>query len=340
MYVSRIFNPKRVFLYSLKSTLIFTTYATAIVFLYACFEFEWLKIPWVPLTLIGIALAFYVGFKNNSAYDRTWEARKIWGAIVNQSRSWGAMVKGFVTDEYAKDPVSQEEVDAIRKRLIYRHIAWLYRLKRQLRVIKGWEHDRPLNRRYRKVINEHFPSLDPEAELKQFIADEEAEALLKKKNVCTQLIDKQSEDLRELKRKGLIDDFRHMELQALLTDFYTQQGKCERIKNFPLPRQYASLSIYFVYLFILLLPMGLLTAFADAELPAYMVWGVIPFTSIIGWVFWMMESIGDYAENPFENLAFDIPMTGLTRTIEIDLREMLGETDLPDPIQPKDGFLM
>jgi putative membrane protein len=75
-------------------------------------------------------------------------------------------------------------------------------------------------------------------------------------------------------------------------------------------------------------------------LPDYMIWGVVPFTTLLGWVFWMMEGAGDYTENPFEALAFDIPMSSLSRTIEIDLLEMLGETDLPDPIGPKDGFVV
>lgn len=299
-----------------------------------------MKIPWVPLTLLGIALAFYVGFKNNSAYDRTWEARKIWGGIVNSSRSWGAMVTGFVTNEFADEKVSEEELKAIHKRLMYRHIAWLYRLKRQLRTLKSWEHDKKLNRDYRKYILELFPVEDPEAELQNFLADEEVQKILSVKNGCTHLIHQQSEELKELKAKGLIDDFRHMEMQALLTEFYTLQGKCERIKNFPLPRQYASLSIYFVYIFIFLLPLGLLSAFTDANMPEYMVWGIIPFTTLLAWVFYMMEGAGDYTENPFEALAFDVPMSSLTRTIEIDLREMLGETDLPEPIGAKDGFVV
>ena len=248
-----------------------------------------LAIPFLPLSTIGIAVAFYIGFKNNSAYDRTWEARKIWGGIVNSSRSWGTMVNGFVTNEFATDKVSDEELYAIRKRLIYRHIAWTYRLKRQLRAIKSWEHDARFNRRYRSYIEELFPTEDPEAELKNFLADDEVKYILSKKNGCTQLIHKQTEDLRELKAMGLIDDFRHMEMQGMLTEFYTLQGKCERIKNFPLPRQYASLSIYFVYIFIFLMPLGLLSAFADAELPDYMVWGVIPFTALIGWVFLLYE---------------------------------------------------
>jgi putative membrane protein len=340
MYVQRIFTPISVLSFSLRPLVLFTLYSAMIVSLYLLLDFQWLKIPWVPLTLIGIAVAFYLGFKNNSAYDRTWEARKIWGGIVNSSRSWGLMVKGFVTDEFAEGEVSDAEIDAVRKRLIYRHIAWLYRLKRQLRVLKQWEHDVALNRRFRKIIEERFPSEDPDVELKNFLADGEVQKILNAANGCSQLLHLQTEDLRELKRRGLIDDFRHMEMQTMLTEFFTLQGQCERIKNFPLPRQYASVSIYFVNIFIFLLPLGLLSAFADADLPGYMTWGVIPFTTLVGWIFWMMEGVGDYAENPFENLAFDTPMTSLTRTIEIDLREMLNETDLPRPIVPIEDFVM
>ncbi len=340
MYVDRIFKPITIIRATIRPIVIFLLYSSLITALYYTFEFVWLTIPWVPITLLGIALAFYVGFKNNSAYDRTWEARKIWGGIVNSSRSWGVMVTGFVTNEFAQEKVSEEELAANHQRLIYRHIAWLYRLKRQLRALKAWEHDREVNRQYRKYIEELFPTEDPDQELKNFLHDQEVQRILSVKNGCTQLIHQQSQDLKELKAKGLIDDFRHMEMQTLLTEFYTLQGKCERIKNFPLPRLYASLSIYFVYIFIFLLPLGLLSAYSDADLPRYMVWGVIPFTTLLAWIFWMMEGAGDYTENPFEALAFDIPMTSLTRTIEIDLREMLGETELPAAITPKDGFVV
>ncbi len=340
MYVDRIFKPFNIIRFTFKPLLLFTGYAAIIAGLYYYHGFIWLKIPWVPLTLLGIALAFYVGFKNNSAYDRTWEARKIWGGIVNTSRSWGSMVTGFITNEFASEPLSDEKLEAIHKRVVYRHLAWLYRLKRQLRALKPWEHDRKLNRHYREYIVSLFPNESPEKELQNFLSDDEVKMILSSQNGCTQLIHKQSEELKSLKSQGLIDDFRHMEMQGLLTEFYTLQGKCERIKNFPLPRLYASLSIYFVYIFIFLLPMGLLSAYVNADLPRYMIWGIVPFTTLIAWVFWMMEGAGDYTENPFEALAFDIPMTSLTRTIEIDLREMLGETDLPEAIGPKDGFLV
>ena len=340
MYTSRKFNPLRLVRLSIMTILLLLIYSTIVTYLYVYFHFQWLKIPWMPLSLIGIAVAFYVGFKNNSAYDRTWEARKVWGGIVNSSRSWGIMVKGFVTDEFHKLDISQSEIYKIRKRLIYRQIAWLYRLKRQLRLLKVWEHNKKINKGYRKLIDSQFPTETPEIELQNFLADHEVQKILTSANGCSQILRIQAEDLRELKKEGFIDDFRHMEMQGSLTALFALQGKCERIKNFPLPRQYATLSVYFIYMFISLLPMGLLSAFSDTNFSESMIWGVVPFTILVGWVFWMMESVGDYAENPFENLAFDTPMTSLTRTIEIDLREMLDEKNLPQPILPKNNIIM
>jgi putative membrane protein len=113
----------------------------------------------------------------------------------------------------------------------------------------------------------------------------------------------------------------------------------ERIKKFPLPRQYGSMSFVFVSIFYILLPFGLIPAFQEMS-PHYGHWISIPFVALIGWVFVMMELIGDYSENPFSGLGNDIPMLSLCRTIEIDLREMLGETDLPEPIKPVNNVLM
>lgn len=176
-------------------------------------------------------------------------------------------------------------------------------------------------------------------ELKALLSKEEHDKVINYQNTATQLIATQSEELKKLRSENLIDDFRQMELQHLLDDFYTHQGKCERIKKFPLPRQYASMSFVFVSIFIVLLPFGLIPAFLELS-PGIGHWISIPFVALIGWVFVMMELIGDYSENPFEGLGNDIPMLSLCRTIEIDLREMLGETDLPPAIKPVNNVLM
>ena len=303
------------------------------------------EIPWVPVSVIGTAVAFYVGFKNNQSYDRMWEARKIWGGIVNDSRSWGMMVDGFVTNQFTDEPVTEEELHAVKQRLIYRHIAWLYAHRSQLLVATSWEHISQgghLGRtaeRYQKYFG--IGLVDDEVtrtELKQFLPADEHDRLISNVNTATQIINQQSRDLRDLRQRGLIEDFRHMEMENLLVNFYTLQGKNERIKKFPLPRQYANMSRYFVAIFIMILPFTMVPALID--IGRYGLWLSVPITALIGWVYLMMELVGDYSENPFQGMANDIPMLSLCRTIEIDIREMLGETELPPPIKAKNNILM
>lgn len=322
-----------------------TLWMSSIVALYQYFGLKWVSIPWLPVSIIGTAVAFYVGFKNNSSYDRMWEARKIWGAIVNSSRYWGISVKGFVSNQFADEPLSAENLLSIKRKLIYRHIGWLYALRSQLLVVAPWEHANQNGligktaKRYKQQFGVGLISDEvTEIELKLLLPEEEYERLINYKNTATQIIDHQAQDLALLRQQGLIDDFRHIELQKVLGEFYDHQGKCERIKKFPLPRQYANMSIIFVGIFVFLLPLGMVSEFAKlGELGA---WMSIPFMVLVGWVFVVMEIVGDYSENPFQGMANDIPMLSLCRTIENDLREILGETDLPPAIESKKGILM
>ncbi len=306
-----------------------------------------IHIPWLPISVIGTAVAFYVGFKNNQAYDRMWEARKIWGGIINDSRSWGMMVDGFVSNLFADEKISGGEIHQIKQRLIYRHIAWLYAHRSQLLIATPWEHisqDGAIGKTaayYQK--NFGIGLLDDEitrTELKLFLPPTEHDRLIAHVNTATQIINEQSRDLAELRERGLIEDFRHMELANLLRAFYTLQGKNERIKKFPLPRQYANMSRYFVGIFIMLLPFSMIPELMRVAEGGWAVWLSVPITALIGWVYVMMEIVGDYTENPFQGMANDIPMMSLCRVIEIDLREMLGETDLPPAVKAKDGVLM
>ena len=345
MFVRKNFSLRGVLKFSGGHLIWLTVWMTAVTVLYEVTHWQWLSIPWLPLSAIGVAVAFYVGFKNNQAYDRLWEARKIWGAIVNSSRAWGSNVKGFVTPQFAESRYSEQEIFAIRKKLIYRHMAWLYALRNQLLIPTPWEHvslGSHISRITRKRMNEIGVGLIEdgvtEKHLRTFLGADEYDRLVNYKNTATQIIDQQSQDLAELRAMNLIDDFRHMELQKVLYDFYIHQGKCERIKKFPLPRQFGGMSAVFIGIFIFLLPFGMTTEFH--ELGESAVWLAIPFSVLVGWVFLMMELVGDYSENPFEGLGNDIPMMALCRTIEIDLREMLGETDLPPSIEPVNGVLM
>ena len=312
-----------------------TIIATAATVLYAVFGFEWLAIPWQPVALVGTAAAFIAGFKNTQTYNRLWEARKIWGAIINDSRTWGLMAKDFVVNLNDKN----KELKPIHKRLIYRHFAWLTALRFQLREPQPWENtNKPYFRKFLKYYSVPEWETQLQEEIKGFLSEADLNYVLKKKNRATQLLSLQSVDLRELRKEKLIDAYPYVEMENMLKMFFTHQGKAERIKKFPYPRQFASINMFFIVLFSFLVPFGMLDEFA--KLGDYGVWLTIPFSVFVGWVFTSLEQVGESTENPFEGGANDIPMAALSRTIEIDLREMLEEVELPPAIAPVNDIRM
>jgi ion channel-forming bestrophin family protein len=284
------------------------------------FKCGWLAIPWVPVALVGTAAAFIVGFKNTQTYNRLWEARQIWGAIVNSSRSFGMLVKHNVQAD-----------KTIHQQIIYRHCAWLTALRFQLREKRVWENsDKPYNKEYRRFYTVPEWETNLEGELTQYLTVEELQYILGKKNRATQLISLQSKQLAALKAEGTIDPLLFTEMENQLISLYEQQGKCERIKNFPYPKQFASINLYFIWLLVILLPFGMLNEFK--KMGDNFVWLNIPFSVIVSWVFVSMEKVGEATENPFEGGANDVPISTMSRTIEIDLRDMLDETNLPSPL--------
>jgi putative membrane protein len=205
--------------------------------LYQVFHWHWLALPWLPIALIGTAVAFVVGFKNNAAYDRLWEARKIWGGIVNTSRTWGIMVKDYVSNTHAKEKLSEHELRAIHLELYQRHFAWLTALRYQLREPKPWEaiykiHNQEYKNKY-LTVEEHETKLADT--IKQYLQAHEYDLVMSKTNKVAQILALQSENLKKLLDKGLIEDFRHMEMERVLVELYNQQGASERIKKLPIP---------------------------------------------------------------------------------------------------------
>lgn len=316
-----------------------TAYMALITALYELAGWKRLAIPWLPVSLVGTAVAFYLGFKNSQSYDRMWEARKIWGAIVNHSRSWGNLVMTYLRNAQG----SPEAVHAARSRLIHRHIAWLYTLRDQLLVPTSWEHV-SLRGQFGKINirRREFAGVgmikEPlnEVQLRRYSVY--TERMDSAANKATQLIRHQGEDLAALEEAGLLPVLKHVEMEKLLNQFYDEQGKAERIKKFPFPRQYANMSFLFNCIFILMLPFGMVEQFAGLRENG--VWLTIPIGVLVGWLYVVMELVGDYSENPFEGLSTDIPMLSICRAIEIDLLQMIGERDLPAPVQAQREILL
>jgi len=296
---------------------------------------KWVGIPWTVVALLGTATAFIVGFKNLQTYNRTWEARQIWGDLISGSRAWGIMSRDFF-DNAEKS-----------KELVYRHLAWLTALRYQLREHRTWEatskaHNAEYSRYY--SIPEMQTAL--ETELANYLPDVELTQLLATGNKPTQIMGLQSKSIKGLLASQAIGLTQFVDMQRSIKDFLVQQGRCERIKDFPYPRQFATINSFFIKLFCFLLPFGLLREFdrlnesVAGVIKGHMVWLVIPFSVLISWMYVSLERVGESTESPFEGSANDVPISQMCRTAERDLREMLGETDVPPPLEPVNNIVL
>lgn len=263
-----------------------------------CLELDWhfLEVDMVPVSILGGALAIFLGFRNNSAYDRWWEARKIWGGIVNYSRTWAMQVMSFPSAAHSSGDVPEEAREAWQRDVIMRHIAWLYALRMHLRKQFDWD------------------------KLDDYISRDEVERIKALANKPTQLINTQGQKLREAHEKGFIDNFRHVEMARVQEEFYNLQGKAERIKNTVFPFYYNYFTRVFLWIFVICLPLGLVEKTH---------WATIPMTAAIGFVFYILEKSGAITETPFEGRAADTPISTIVRGIEIDVLQILGEEEVP-----------
>ena len=345
MYTQKKYSRRTMLRWTRRETRFFIIWALIITSLHNLLGLQWLQIPWTALALIGTAVAFLIGFQSNAVYGRLWEARQIWGGIVNDSRMFTIMIKEMITNEHAKDPATEQELSTIKRTIVHRHIAWLTALRHAMRSIKPWEAFRNNKRNQEWLDVLHIPELEStlEDDLKEHLSDEEYEYTLSKTNKAATLLSVQANHLRKLKERGLIWEFSFLELQSKISELMTHQGKSERIKNFPYPRQYATLGYSFVNIFILLLPFGIVPEFARLGtsltdsfplIGELFGWLAVPFSAVVSWVFNTMQRIGTVGENPFEGSANDVPISTIARGIEIDLLEMVEtpKEQIPGPV--------
>ena len=324
---------------------LFSIYALTVTALYELAGLRFLHLPWAPVAVVGTAVAFIVGFQNNAAYGRIWEARKIWGGIVNASRAWAMRIQDFVTAEHATEEVSEEELAEHRRTLVHRHLAWLTALRHAMRQPRPWEtfDAHKTNREWSREANIPERIFSLEDELLPTLPADDWDKVMASTNKPAAILFAQSAHVRALKERGLIWGFSFLQLENALETLFELQGKSERIKNFPYPRQYATLSYEFVRLFLVFIPFAAIPEFArighqlvenGSPIGPWFVWLAAPFSLVMSWIFYVMERIGRVGEIPFEGSANDVPISTMARGIEIDLREMLGEDPehLPKPL--------
>ena len=287
--------------------LFFIVYGSAICILNLYPFFEGFTLPIAAIGFLGTAVAILLGFRNNSAYERFWEARKAWGDLTNVSRYFASQV---IT--YIRPPQNQVQEAAnvadVHQNILFRHLAFVNALRLQLLNDSRWD------------------------ELKPWLPDDEFQRLEGAVNKATQLNHLQAQYIRDLHEAGWITSKWYVVgLIETLKEAYRCQGISERIKNTPLLRQYSFFTKHFVWMFVLLLPLGLVQ---------HLGWQMIPVYVALATVFTTTERIGGRTEDPFDKKMEDIPLHAICRTIEIDLKQQLGESSVPPPVKPQHGVLM
>lgn len=280
------------FIYSvLVSLLVRGKYLTAVV-----------SMPDLPLSLMGATLGIFLGFRTNSAYGRWWEARILWGQLVNQSRSLVRQAVSFTRPH--PDLIAADRWVGM---IASTHIAYVHALRSHLRR--------------EKVLDT----------LRSYLDEPTRQSLASSVNIPTALVQRLGLLMGEAAADRFIDGFQLQRLDETLSALTDTQGGCERIKNTPLPRQYDLFPEFFTYVYCGLLPLGLVGRLGLVTAPIVV---------LVAFAFLVTNRIGRNIENPFEGLPNDTPMTALAVTIETDLRQMLNQTDLPEPVRVQRGILM
>ncbi|QHT67057.1 hypothetical protein GXP67_10560 [Rhodocytophaga rosea] len=273
-----------------KEVIVVTIYSILVAILYRNFHFSQISIPIAVPTIVGTVLSLLLAFRSNQAYDRWWEARTLWGAIVNDSRTLGRQILSFVDDPYGG-----EEVEKFQERFIKRQMAWSYSLGQSLRKIS--------------------PFIGTEGLLNR----EEIEFARRYSNKPVALLELHAADLRLALKRGWINEYQQVQLDRTLTNLCDAMGGCERIKNTVFPVTYSLYTHFSLIVFISMLPFGLIEYFGIMEIPL-----VIAIASLL----LLIEKMSIHLQDPFENKPTDTPVTTIAKTIERDLTQMLKQSHL------------
>ncbi len=248
-------------------------------------------------TFIGTAISVILSFKLNQSYDRWWEARKIWGSIVNDSRTLVMQLQSFVNKS------RQADIKAIA----YRQIAWCYALGQGLRKLDAMEN------------------------LDKFLSEDDLAHIQNKQNKHLALLQLNALQIAKLREEQATDIFSHVQMNNTLVAFSNSMGMAERIKNTVFPVTYRLFLHFFIYVFVVTLSISL------RDIQSYF---EIPLLLTISSSFFILEKSATRLQDPFSNLPTDTPVTSIAKTIEGNIKELLGEEKIPAPEVPTSYYVM
>jgi putative membrane protein len=266
--------------------------------------FHWkVTLTAVPFSIIGLALAICLGFRNNVAYDRWWEGRRLWGELVTRSRSLARQLQTLTAFD---EPARHDDLADPRTAMIRRTIAHAHALRHELR------------------------DSDPGADVAPWLSDADRAGFAASRLGSEWLLRRNGHELGALMRAGRLDPRLAAEMDASLSELTAVASSCDRIRRTPMPFAYTLLLHRTATLYCYLMPFGLVDTIG----------AMTPFVvAIVAYTFFGLDAVGDEIEEPFGLAVHHLPLTALCRTIEISLREALGDPGLPPPLVAVDHRL-
>ena len=255
-----------------------------------------------PFLLIGVALGIFLGFRNNASYDKFWEGRKLWGSLINTARNL-ARQTCFLIDSMQDNDAAR----CFREVFVKRIIAYAHALRCHLR------------------------SEDPAKEIEPFLPPEDLDKVLESSHRPLAILRQLGQDLAITRTRGWLDEHNYPAMDAQLNELTNILGGCERIRNTPLPFSYSVLIHRIVAAYCLFLPFGLVETTGILTPVVVM---------MISYAFFELDAIGDEIENPFGLQPNDLPLTAISRAIEINLLESIGAPNRREPLKPVNDILM
>lgn len=284
----------RIFLITWKTDLVMLI-LTSLAYVVDRYAFPEIFVPPSVSALMGTALAFFIGFNNNQAYGRWWEARIIWGGLINESRTFCRNLTAYLKPD-GIDLKGRKTTEIVHE-MVYRHIGFLYLLKDSLRKINTGDY-------------------------KKYLSEEDLKKIAGVTYGYNAIMDIQTQQLGELYQQKFVDGFQFTSINNTLTNISNDMGRSERINNTVFPPTYIYFTELFIYLLVILITLTTVQAIGP--------WSIF-FGWIIGFVFHTTHLNGLSIINPFVMLPSSIPLSSITRTIEINLLESLGINEVPPP---------
>lgn len=269
------------------------------------------SLPFSVATILGSALAIFIAFRNNTAYSRWWDARSQWGVIQNSSRTLARLVVTFSESHSHQPHYDPKRSEMFKVDMVRMLIAWTNALRLRLRG-----------------------QADTSILLTWLTEDEYAE-MVTAPNQPNRLLLSLGRRIYRAMADGTLGGFDSFQMEGQLAALSNAQASCERIKETPLLRQYHFFTKLFLLVFIVLLPLTLISDFSRIGIPFW----VIPAAVLISFVFSILSKVGEVNEDPFENRITDVPLTSLCVAIERDVLDILGSSTLPDAHTPTNGFI-